>query len=360
MKKKLCALFTAAALLLTAAGCASSKTVMQYEGETVTANMYRYWLSTYKGSFMNTYTDMSDTDAFWDSAITTELTAEQYLNQAVQENVKRTLICAVEFDKLGLTLSDSSVAEMEEYIESLIEERADGSRKAMNQILAQYGINIDMLREIYTMEDKTSALFSYLYGTNGANALSDAEYEQYCQDHYVRVRHIYVNNAYAYDVNENGYYSYDESGVLKTRELTAEELAEKTQKIADIETALAAGDDFDTVYNTYSEDFYYENGYYLSATTGFIPAVITAAFSLEVGEWVRVDSDYGTHFILRLEMDEKPYENEANADFFDSFTTDAQNDAFLTWLDERMELVEIDDETLSQYSIRDVSPNYSI
>lgn len=360
MKTKFIALFLTAAAVLSAAGCASSPAVMSYEGNTVTSNMYRYWLSTYKGSFMNTYTDMSDTDGFWDSLLYDDVTAEQYLNDAVTENVKRTLLCSAQFDALGLEFPDSAAEDIDAYIENLITERADGSRNAFNQILSQYGINIDMLRNIYIMEDKTSLLFSHLYADGGENALTAADYESYCQEHYVRIRHIYVNDAYAYETNEEGYYGYDKSGTLKTRNLTEEEQAEKAAKIAAIDAALAAGEDFDKVYETYSEDLYYANGYYLSATTSFIPDVITAAFSLEVGEWKRVDSDYGTHYILRMEMDEKPYENEENADFFASFESDAQNDDFLLWMDELLTQVEVEEEELQKYSIRDAVPNYSI
>lgn len=360
MKTKLSALILAVTIVLSTAGCAASPAVMTYEGKTVTINMYRYWLSSYKGSFMNTYTDMSDTDTFWDSILYGDVTAEEYLNTAVAENVRRTLVCSAQFDLLGLTFPDSAKDEIDQYIEELIEERADGSRNSFNQILSQYGINIDMLRQIYTMEDKTSLLFSYLYGEGGANALSEADYASYCENNYVRVRHMYVNNAYAYEVNEDGYYSYDTSGVLKTRALTDAEQAEKAEKIAAIDAALEAGEDFEAVYDAYSEDHYYENGYYLSGTTSFIPEVISAAFSLEIGQWQKLETDYGTHYILRLAMDEKPYEDEDNSDFFSSFESDAKNDHFLHWMEDLIREVEVDEELLDRYSIRDVSPNYSI
>lgn len=360
MKIKWTAFLLAVLTVLSAAGCASSPAIMEYENKKITSNMYRYWLSTYKGTFMQTYTDMKDSDEFWNSLLYEDVTAEQYLNTAVTENVKRMLVCSTQFDKLGLKLTDAAVEDINAYIETLIAERADGSRNAFNQMLAQYGINIDMLREIYLMEDKTSMLFSRLYAKGGDRELSDEAMEAFCQEHYVRVRHIYVNDAYVYDTNEEGQIGYDESGMLKTRELTDAEKAEKAAKIAAIDKALADGTAFENVYETYSEDLYYKNGYYLSATTSFIPSVITAAFSLEVGEWKRVESDYGVHYILRMEMDEKPYENEENADFFASFDTDAQNDDFLNWTDELISQVEVDEEELQKYSIRDAVPNYSI
>ena len=360
MKTKITALLLTMTLLLTLAGCASSPEVMQYENNAITVNMYRYWLSTYKGSFLNAYSDMSDTDAFWNSELFEGTTAEEYLTNAVIDNVKRTLVCASLFDSMGMKMSASDKQTIDDYIETLITERAGGSRKAFNQILSQYGINIDMLREIYTMEDKTSLLFSTLYAKDGERALSAEDYESYCQENYVRIRHIYVNDAYVYETDENGYYKYDSNGSLKTRKLTADETAEKEKKIAAIEAALAKGESFEDVYKKYSEDLYYDNGYYICATTNFVSDVVVAAMKLEVGKSTRVDSDYGTHFILRMEMDEKPYEDEVNADFFDNFTADAQNADFYDYLQELISAVTVDEETLKQYSIRDASPNYSI
>ena len=360
MKTKIIALLLCAVMLCTLSGCASSTVVMEYGNQEVTLHMYRYWLSTYKGSFMNAYTDMKDTDAFWNSELLAGTTAETYLTNAVIENVKRTLICAAIFDEKGLKMSDADKKNIDDYIESLITERADGSRKSFNQILAQYGINIDMLRKIYTMEDKTSLLFANLYGEGGELELKDADYAAYCADNYVRIRHIYVNDAYVYEVDENGYYKYDTSGRLVTRDLNAQEKAEKAKKIADIEAALAKGEKFDDVYLEFSEDLYYDNGYYLCATTNFVSDVVVAAMNLEVGKSTRVDSDYGTHFILRMEMDEKPYENEENADFFEDFETAAKNAAFYDYLQSLLDKVTVDEEALKEYSIRDAKPNYSI
>ncbi|MBE6561983.1 MAG: hypothetical protein E7662_12750 [Ruminococcaceae bacterium] len=360
MKTKILALLLCAVMLCTLSGCASSPVVMEYGDEEVTVNMYRYWLSTYKGSFMNVYTDMRDTDAFWDSELFEGTTAEEYLTGAVIDNVKRTLVCASLFDSRGLKMSESDLKNIDDYIETLITERADGSRKSFNQMLSVYGINIDMLRKIYTMEDKTSLLFENLYGKDGELALTEEAYEKYCQENYVRIRHIYVNDAYVYETDEKGYYKYDSSGRLQTRDLTADEKAEKAKKIADIEAALAKGEKFDDVYKKYSEDLYYENGYYICATTNFVSDVVVAAMNLEVGKSARVDSDYGTHFILRMEMDEKPYKDTENADFFENFETDAKNAAFYDYLEELLPAVTIDEEALKEYSIRDAVPNYSI
>jgi len=360
VKTKICALLLAAALLFSLSGCSSAPVVMRYEKTEITANMYRYWLSTYKGTYMTSYSDMRDTDEFWNQIMYDDVTAEEYLTDEILTNVKRTLICTASFDSLGLNFPEEAEKEIDAYIESLVTERADGSRKAFNQELARYGININMLREIYIMQDKIDLLFSYLYVDNGPNALKSEDYEKYCRENYVHIRHIYVNDAYAYELTENGSYVRDSNGTIITRELTAEEAAAKEETIRSIENAIRSGESFESIYTKYSEDHYYKNGYYLSRSTDFIPSVISAAFSLDIGESTRVDSDFGTHFIMRLEMDSEPYLNEENADFFPSFFADAKSNDFMDWLDEHLSEVFVDTEALLPYSLRDAIPNYSI
>lgn len=359
---KLCACLLAAAMLLSLAGCAKDPVAFSYNGTDISTNMYRYWLSSYKGTFMYTYTDMSDTDAFWDSVLYGDVTAEEYLNGAVTDNVKRNLVCLSLFEQYGLSLSDSAVTAINEYIEELTEEYADGSRRKLNQMLANYGINLNILREIYIVEEKISLLFEYLYADGGPFALTEETLDAYYRKNYVRVRHIYVNDAYAFQMNEAGYYTYDANGNAVTRALTEEELAEKTAKIEAIDKALADGIDFQTVYETYSEDLYYANGYYLTRDTDFIAEVVDAAFDLEIGETVCVKSAFGTHYLMRLELDDYAYNDTAtsNADFFDGFTDKVKNDDLLRRLNELLPEVTVYEEEVKKYSIRDAAVNYSI
>ena len=157
-------------------------------------------------------------------------------------------------------------------------------------------------------------------------------------------------------MTEAGYYTYDSNGNVVTRDLTEEEKQEKAEKIA----ALADGEDFETVYETYSEDLYYENGYYLTRETDFIDEVVTSAFALEIGETVRIESDYGVHYLMRLELEDYAYNDTKNADFFDGFADTVANADFLTMLDELIENVEVNEEEISKYSIRDAAINYAI
>ncbi len=357
---KALALILAAAMLSAIGGCTKAPIALSYGESVITTNMYRYWLSSYKGTFLYTYTDMTDTDAFWDSVLFENTTAEDYLNGAVLENVKRTLVCMELFRTYGLTMPKSTVADIDSYIADLTEAYGEGNKQKFNQTLAQYGVNADMLREIYIEQAKASLVYKYLYGKGGPNALTEADLDTYYRENYVRVRHIYVNDTYKYVTDAEGFYQYDANGALLTRNLTEAEKAEKAEKIAAIEKALAEGQDFKTVYETYSEDLYYVNGYYLTRETDFIAEVIDAAFEMEIGDTKAVKSDFGAHFLMRLPLEDNAYNETANADFFDGYGETVANDDFMKFLDSLLPDVTVNEEETKKYSIRDAAVNYSI
>ena len=161
-----------------------------------------------------------------------------------------------------------------------------------------------------------------------------------------------------YATDEDGVQEYTDDGLRKKRELTAEELAAKQALIDAIDESLAEGADFDEVYDAFSEDKYYKNGYYISENMDFIEDVTDSAMSLEVGEYKKIETDYGTHYIMRLEMDEKPWENEDNSDFFDGYDTTVGQALFADMAEEKISEVVLNEEVLGEYTMADSAINY--
>lgn len=346
---------TLAVLSLGLTGCTAGTPVMTFRDETITENEYQFYLATYKANFRSMYTDFKDTDEFYTSVLTEDgMTAGEYLNDAVRHNVQMSLICDGLFEEYNLRL-DSAVADtVDEYIADFITEYSGGSKTAFNQALSQYGVNANMLREIYLRDERASALFAHLFGSGGEHALTDADRAEYLSENYVRVRHIYVNDKYTYAYDEDGYPVYTESGVHQMTGLTDEEAAAKADLIAAIDESLSEGGSFEEVYAAMSEDQYYENGYYLTRnTTDFITEVVDAAFSLDVGEYVKVESDYGTHYVMRMEMDESPWDEDANADFFTDYDTTVADALFTELVESHLSEVVLNEELLDQYRIED-------
>lgn len=351
----------AAATLL--AACAlvscSSESVMTYGSHSINENEFSYYLATYKGKYAQTYADFKNTPEYFSSVVTDDgQTVEDVLYSAVVHNVEMTLVCEQMFDDYGLSLSRSVEDTINSYIDDFVDEYADGSRNKFNAALGAYGVNINMLKRIYIRDEKVSALYDALYGTNGIIGITDEDRQNYLDENYVRVRHIYVNNKYVYATDEDGVQEYTDDGLRKKRELTAEELAAKQALIDAIDESLAEGADFDEVYDAFSEDKYYKNGYYISENMDFISDVTDSAMSLEVGEYKKIETDYGTHYIMRLEMDEKPWENEDNSDFFDGYDTNVGQALFADMAEEKISEVVLNEDVLGEYTIADSAINY--
>lgn len=351
----------AAATLL--AACAlvscSPESVMTYGSHSINENEFSYYLATYKGKYAQTYADFKNTPEYFSSVVTDDgQTVEDVLYSAVVHNVEMTLVCEQMFDDYGLSLSRSVEDTINSYIDDFVDEYADGSRNKFNAALGAYGVNINMLKKIYLRDEKVSALYDALYGTNGIIGITDEDRQNYLDENYVRVRHIYVNNKYMYASDEDGVQEYTDDGLRKKRELTAEELAAKQALIDAIDESLAEGADFDEVYDAFSEDKYYKNGYYISENMDFIEDVTDSAMSLEVGEYKKIETDYGTHYIMRLEMDEKPWENEDNSDFFDGYDTTVGQALFADMAEEKISEVVLNEEVLGEYTMADSAINY--
>ncbi len=358
-KTKIITGIAAASLALCALTSCGGKSVMTYGSSSISENEFRYYLATYKGRYAQTYSDFKDTHEFFSRSIDSEgHTAEEVLYDMVLHNVKMTLVSEELFEEYGLTLPRSTEDTINDFIDSLVEDCAGGSKNVLNATLGEYGINMKMLKTICLRDEKTSALYAYLYGEGGEFAIDDVDRTKYLNDNYVRVRHIYVNNKYAYDTDENGNQKYTDDGLYALRELTEEEAEAKNALVSAIDESLESGGDFEEIYEAFSEDKYYESGYYITRDMDFIDGVVEAAFDLEVGEWEKIESDYGTHYVMRLEMDERPWENEDSADFFDGYDETVSESLFAEKIESYIDEVECDSEVLDSYSLEASPINY--
>lgn len=341
--------------LVPAASCkkAEEVAVMTLGDSTITGNMYSYWLSSYKANFLTSYEDVSDTEEFWSSMLTDDLTAEQFLSQLVLEYVQMDLVSMYLFDEFGLKVTSEDKKAAENIVNDLME-YSGGNKTAFNQALSAYGVNYKMLCDIYLQEFKSTYVYDHVF-ENNVLIVDDAVKQEYLEENYARVRHIYINDAY--DTERS---TYDADGNFVMEPLDESTQAEKDKKVADAVVALENGTDFDTVYEEYSEEKAYENGYYLTASTTGLPSeLITNAFKTEVGNTAIFKSQYGTHIIMRLEMDEAPFSDDANKDFFEDFTDAVYENTFMEYVRSYFDEIEINSEALSVFSIKGALPNYS-
>ncbi len=328
--------------------------VMTLEDASVTDHMYEYWMCSYKAVLMSQYSDAKDTDEFWDMKLGEDSTAESFFYDLTYNYIESNLVSMYLFDELGLEIKDEDREKAEEIVSDLEEAYAGGNRNDFNRLLANYGVNADLLLEIYLEELKSTYVYNHIF-ENGILSVTDEDKEAFLQDNYVRIRQIYINNKY-----DRTRSSYDESGNFNMAPLDEETRAEKNAILTDAAYELASGADFDEVYEKYSEDKEYANGYYLSVSTQNIPReLIGSALSLEVGESATVETDYGTHIIKRLDLNGHDYDDEANADFFTDFNEQVYESVFNDYVTSYYDKIEVDEEAIAGYTIRDSLPNYS-
>ncbi len=358
--RTLCAVLLAIILLLPACGADYGTPVMTWDEDSVSDAMYSYWLSTMKATFLYYYNNALDNDAFWDTVLPNGQTAEAYATSLIYDKVKSYLIGIRLFRELGLKIP----AETTQAISDDIAEKTQyyGGKSALNEALAVYGINIDILRQIYIIEAKLDAVYTALFGTGGAMAPDSTQIEQYFANHYVRIKYIQIYTGRRYVTDETGAIQTDENGYYLTQELTNEEKAAQKEKVDAMMEALAQGTDFETLSDTYAETdiSYYENGFYLStdSVSSFGTTLVTAALEMQEGEIRLVSDENATYLVQRCTH--IPY--ASLTEVYDTMQlrnveTDCAQELYTAYFHELAENIAINDTLLASYSIREATPN---
>ena len=187
-------------------------TLLELNGYTISTNQYQLLLSRVKASLY--YAGYSvDSSTFWDMVIDSEgNTYDQYFRNAALNDAKRYLAAAVIFDEEGLVLPQSYKDAIDEDIDEYI--RDAGSKSALNNALSAYGVNVDMLRDLYELEAKYAYLQTYLYGAEGEKVAANVRYD-YLTEHAVCFKQVLIRAFdYVYETDLNGdeiYYKVGEN-----------------------------------------------------------------------------------------------------------------------------------------------------
>ena len=206
----ICALLALLVCALPLCSCASSDSTLMKLGKTeLTLNTYELLLSRMKGTLAYNGYEV-DNAAFWDYIWSTDgATYEDYFNAEILAAAKDMLLRLYLFEEVyDLTLPQSYYDDVDVYMQDLLENDFNSSKNAFNKAMADYGINMEMLRENYIMEDKLEYLVDYLSART-----ADSAREEYYQEHYVRFRQIlFPLYEYEYQLDENGDVVYHQVG----------------------------------------------------------------------------------------------------------------------------------------------------
>lgn len=308
--------------LLASCGAKPGKTVMEYEGYTLSENVYTYWLSYYKTSFYDTFlesgafTEENYSEIFWDTDLG-GVTIGEIAKAQIDDTINKILVSQKLFDDLGLSFTEEETAVIDQYVARDVQNA--GSRSALNKALSQFGLNTKRLADIYLMEAKCQKVRNYFWGDNGIELPDAAAYEAYYQENYIRYKQIYIRTKDKDCLDENGDPIIDPSiGDFKVEELTAEERAEKIALADELEARLADGEDFEALMGKYGEDegmTYYTDGYFASEGS-FAVEYLDVLKEMKTDEVRRYETGDGIYLLKKYPLTPGAYNAESSEAFF--------------------------------------------
>lgn len=341
--------------------CTSGKDALEYKGYEITEGMYSYWMKSWKSYYLSYYSDITDTEEYWNAEASEGVTNKDYLTEQISTRIRYYLIAEKLFDDYNLKLDD----EVKEKIESDINDQTDyyGSKGAFNDFLSEeYGININTLKKIYTIEEKYRALFQYLYGTNGKNTSTPEELDNYYKTYFVRVKYVMFLKEVKYAYDEEGHRITDPAtGYYEFEDLTDEEKEEVTRKANEVLDGVKGGENIDTYMAEYMKEFgytpeEYPNGYYISADNYTLHTVdvTSAALEMEIGE-VRLIENESCYFVVqKFELIDKAYAALPDSNQFTDLVSYSNNLKFTAEFNEYLSDIEEDSELIAKYSVEKI------
>ncbi len=347
-------------LALSLASCkGGEEAVMSYRGYEAKSSLYSYWISTYKSNFLYHYNEGIDSNEFWDTLISDNMTYEEYVTDWIDTEMKCRTVSLWLFDEYGLRLSENKLSE----IDADIAEKTEyaGSREEINRELAKLGMNLDMLREVYIANAKYDAVYEHMYGKGGVDAPTDEEKAAYFKNNYYCLKYITIYSGANLKTDESGNYVYDEDGQIELEKLTDEEKATKQKLIDTVARGIEAGGDFDEYIKEFSEVDYsdYPNGFFVSEKdySRFGSDIIKAATELEVGGVRTVSDENVTYIIKKFELPEYSSLGSTDKSQLEDMESYVTREKYTDTFEDYIGNVKVNDALISGYSIREVSEN---
>ncbi len=365
-KKTIAMILIVACLVPMLVSCKSNplgKPLMTLGDTVVTENMLEFWLTRYKAYFVQYYMDGKDSKEFWNQKATgSEKTWNETFTEFIIDNAKTYTAALYLFNDLGLKLPDATVENVDKEIAELLYGQADDNKNKFNEILSTYGVNMDILREIYLIEEKVAMVKNYYYGEYGIEKLSTEAKDEYYKENYYRFKHIFRYTG-SRPVIQDGKFVYGDDGYVKYEEMTKDMDDEVKRTMTNLYNDIKSGDlDFEEILDIYNQDIAndeYKDGYYISQTSTYVREVMDKVMEMGVDTYAYVESEYGVHIIKRLALEKGAYEKEASKDFFGDFEDNVIQEHFNKKLEPYKREIIIDEELLKKYCLRDVNPNYT-
>ena len=208
---KIIAILSCFLVLLSSLASCGAKTMIKYEDKTLSVNVYEFLLSRMKGT-LGYYGYEVQSEGFWNTVVDMDgTTYDDYFRETIKDQAVNYVVAEKLFEEYGLALTEEHEARIDSILENYVKNA--GSVSKLNAELKEYGVNYDILREIYILEAKMQLLKEHLYGVGGEK-IGVADREKYFNESYVAFRQIFIA-TYEYIIDEDRFgdqvYYTDES-----------------------------------------------------------------------------------------------------------------------------------------------------
>lgn len=334
-------------------GIITGDTVMEYEGYEITEAMYSYWMARFKTLFITKY------GSDWDATVDGDKTYAEFFTEILNAYAHKVLVCMYLFDKYDLEFDKTTKDGVSEKIDGLLQ--TYGGKSGLNEILKDYGLNINTLEKIYYEQEKVNVVTGMLFGSNGSMQVTDSDRIQYYLANYYCYERIYLYTDKQPMRTEAGDYVTDLSGNYKMIELTDEQKADKEQLINDILAKLRDGSAaFSALRAQHSEEDlsifdYYPSGINVSANdagSNYPFEFIKALQETEIGDYAVCGDGYGIGKFIIVRRPLKEFSTLTAQEInmmnkFETYVLDAKSEAYFNTMK-----ATVNEEVVKRYDVK--------
>lgn len=284
-------------------------TVMTINGSEISAELYYYWLSIVCEDTAAYYTN----GVAWDEVLYEGVTVSDYVKNTTLD----TLIQYQIVTDLDREYSLQDQKEVQSYLDQMIANNVEnfGSEEEFEKSLANAGVTRETILYLYKTQYLYSDLQNKLYAAGGPLEVSDAEIQQYIDQHYGAENGVYSAKHILFK-------TVDDAGAA----LSDEEIASQKQKAQEVLAQLRASENpqelFDQLMAEYNEDTGEPAGGYSFGPGEMVDEFYDGTAALEEYEISDlVQSQFGYHIILRLPSEIPSVDETREGYMLDQFST---------------------------------------
>ena len=267
------------AILLMFAGCGQKNYAIKVGEEIITEQEYSRTIMLTRTNYLTSLGE-ADSEELWETEIEEGTTLSQMMVDTTCDQLTNLKLFGIQFDQLGLTLSDEAVNAVTTDLAETVE--AAGGMSAFRSLLEERNYTYEEYEaELYAHAEK-DAVIHYYFGENGVRKDTSAkDLTDWYNLHYAQIKALLI---YTMDLEANESFTEDEIEAVKRK---AEEAQETATRPSDIDL-------FDEVIELYGDAGTSGDGIVVGEDSGYDESLTEAALAMDVGEVqiVQLDTAY--------------------------------------------------------------------